>query len=171
MSTNVLWAGTVSGRKIVSIFNNPTGQAGSNVPLNNPLSNLDRIYFDSRFDYLSITSKTDFVQPFSRITLNTDSNNNKGKSADEYPNQGSSIYTIYRHNLGYIPAVVLVDYDTRELVGSNMIIQNINNNSFRTLGLIMDTTNVYLKEKYFVRIEELPAITKRYTLLVFENPA
>lgn len=171
MSTNVLWAGTVSGRKIVSIFNNPTGQAGSNVPLNDPVSNLSRIYFDSRFDYLSIISKTDFVQSFGRIELSTDENNNKGKGASEYPNQGSNIYTIYRHDFGYAPAVMLIEYDTRELIGSNMIIQNVNNFSFRTLGLMVDSTNVYLKEKYFARLEELPSISKRYTLLVFENAA
>lgn len=171
MSTNVLWAGTVSGRKVVSIFNNPEGQTGSNVPLNNPLSNLDRIYFDSRFEYLSITSRTDFTQAYPNITVNTDANNYKGKSASEFPVQGSSLYTIFRHNLGYPPAAILIDYDTRELIGSNMFVQNLNNNSYRTVSLVIDNTNVYLKENYFVRRENLPAITSRYTLLLFENTA
>jgi hypothetical protein len=171
MSTNVLWAGTVSGRKIVSIFNNPDGQTGSNVPLNNPLPNLNRIYFDSRFEYLSITSKTEFIQAYPSIDVNTDPNNNKGKEASEYPKQGTNTYTIFRHNLGYPPAVVVIDYDTRELIGSNMFVQNLDNNSYRTATLMVDTTNVYLKEKYFVRRVGLPAITRRYTLLIFENTA
>lgn len=171
MSTNVLWAGTVSNRKIVSIFNNPVGQTGSNVPLINPQVNLDRIYFDSRFEYLSILTKTDFVQSYSYIELNTDSNNNKGKSASEYPIQGSTIYTITRHNLGYVPAAILIDYDTREVIGSNMFVQNLNNDSYRIATLMMDSTNIYLKEKYFVRNVPLPSLTRRYTLLVFENTA
>lgn len=171
MSTNVLWAGTVSGRKIVSIFSNPEGQVGSNVPLNNPLPNLDRIYFDSRFEYLSITSRTDFIQSYPAVQLNTDSNNFKGKTASEFPIQGSNLYTIFSHNLGYPPAVILIDYDTRELIGSNMFVQNLNNFSYRTASLMTDSTNVYLKEQYFVRIEKLPAITKRYTLLIFSNTA
>lgn len=171
MSTNVLWAGTVSGRKIVSIFNNPTGQTGSNVPLNNPLPNLNRIYFDTRFDYLNVITKTDFVQSYPLVELNTDSNNNKGKSASEYPKQGSVIYTITSHNLGYVPAAILIDYDTREVIGSNMFVQNLNNNSYRTAGLMMDSVNIYLQERYLVRNEQLPALTRRYTLLIFENTA
>lgn len=171
MSTNVLWAGTVSGRKIVSIFNNPVGQTGSNVPLTNPQGNLDRVYFDSRFEYLSIRTKTDFVQSYPLIELNTDPNNNKGKSASEYPKQGSTIYTITRHNLGYVPAAILIDYDTREVIGSNMFIQNLNNNSYRTATLMMDSTNIYLKENYLVRNVPLSSLTRRYTLLVFENIA
>lgn len=171
MSTNVLWAGTVSGRKIVSIFNNPVGQTGSNVPLTNPQGNLDRVYFDSRFEYLSILTKTDFVQTYPSIELNTDSNNNKGKSASEYPKQGSTIYNIIRHNLGYVPAAILIDYDTREVIGSNMFVQNLNNNSYRIATLMMDSTNIYLQEKYLVRNVFLPSLTRRYTLLVFENIA
>ena len=65
MTTNVLWAGTTGGKKVVSIFNNPTGQQGSNLPLTNPTTYLNRIYFDTRFDYLNIISKTDFVQNYS----------------------------------------------------------------------------------------------------------
>jgi len=171
MSTNVLWAGTVSGRKIVSIFNNPVGQTGSNVPLTNPTANLNRIYFDTRFEYLNAIYKTDIVQSYPYVELNTDSNNNKGKSAAEYPKQGSVIYTITRHNLGYVPATILIDYDTREIIGSNMFVQNLNNNSYRTATLMMDSVNIYLRERYLVRNEPLPALTRRYTLLVFENIA
>jgi hypothetical protein len=171
MSTNVLWAGTVSGRKIVSIFNNPAGQAGSNVPLNNPQANLNRIYFDTRFNYLSVITKANFVQSYPLRELNTDPNNSKGKDAADYPLQGTSIYALTRHNLGYAPAAILIDYDTREIIGSNMFVQNLDNNSFRTATLMMDTTNVYLQERFFVRRQTLPALTRRYTLLVFENAA
>jgi hypothetical protein len=171
MSTNVLWAGTVSGRKVVSIFNNPVGQTGSNVPLNDPLPNLNRIYFDSRFDYLNIISKNDFTITYPYLELNTDPNNNKGKSASEYPRQGSTLHVITRHNLSYPPAVVLIDYDTREVIGSNMFIQNIGNNSYRTATLMVDTLNVVIKETYLVRVQPLPSMTRRYTLLIFENTA
>jgi hypothetical protein len=171
MSTNVLWAGTVSGRKIVSIFNNPVGQTGSNVPLNNPTANLSRIYFDTRFNYLNIVNKIDFVQSYPSVELNTDENNNKGKSASAYPKMGSSIYTITSHSLGYVPAAILIDYDTREVIGSNMFVQNLDNNSYRTATLMMDNQKIYLKENYFVRNVLLPALTRRYTLLIFSNNA
>jgi hypothetical protein len=171
MSTNVLWAGTVSGRKIVSIFNNPVGQTGSNVPLNNPTANLSRIYFDTRFNYLNIVNKIDFVQSYPSVELNTDENNNKGKSASAYPKIGYSVYTITSHSLGYVPAAILIDYDSREVIGSNMFVQNLDNNSYRTATLMMDNQNIYLKENYFVRNVLLPALTRRYTLLIFSNNA
>ena len=52
-----------------------------------------------------------------------------------------------------------------------MFVQNLNNNSYRTATLMMDTTNVYLKETYLVRVNPLTALTRRYTLLIFENTA
>jgi hypothetical protein len=52
-----------------------------------------------------------------------------------------------------------------------MFVQNLDNNSFRTVTLMMDTTNIYLQERFFVRRQTLPALTRRYTLLVFENAA
>jgi len=169
MSTNVLWAGTVSGRKIVSIFNNPTGQTGSNIPLNNPSGNLSRVYFDSRFNYLNITSKIDFVHLYPLVEVNTDPNNSKGKGASEYPKIGSVIYTLTTHSLGYVPAAILVDYDSREVIGSNMFVQNLDNNSYRTATLMMDSQRIYLKENYFVRNVSLNALTRRYTLLICSN--
>jgi len=171
MSTNVLWAGTVSGRKIVSIFNNPVGQTGSNTPLNNPTANLSRIYFDTRFSYLNIVSKVDFVQSYPLIELNTDPNNSKGKSAAAYPKTGSIIHTITNHSLGYVPAAILIDYDTREIIGSNMFVQNLDNNSYRTATLMMDNQNIYIKENYLVRNVPLGALTRRYTLLICNNDA
>ena len=57
MSTNVFWAGNVSGTKVVSIYNNPDGAVGNTAPLLEPNVYLDRIYFDTRFDYLNIYLK------------------------------------------------------------------------------------------------------------------
>ena len=54
MTTNVLWAGNIQGQQVVSIFNNTTEDQGNNNPLLNRYDYLDRVYFDSRFDYLNI---------------------------------------------------------------------------------------------------------------------
>lgn len=171
MTTNVFWSGTVSGRKVVSIFNNPTGQAGSNLPLNNPTTYLDRVYFDTRFEYFNIIEKIDFIQAFPLVEINTEDNGKKDKTPNLQPNQGTTIYTITQHGLSYVPSVILVDYDTREIIGSNTFVQNQNNNSFRILTLMADTTNVYLKETYYATLENLPSITRRYTLLICNNTA
>ena len=162
MTTNVLWAGTTGGKKVVSIFNNPTGQQGSNLPLTNPTTYLNRIYFDTRFDYLNIIQKTDFVQNYSLVTADPD---------PTVTTKNTNEYTIAIHNFGYVPAAILIDYDTREIIAGHTYVQIINNNSFRIVSLAMDSTKFYIKERNIVNTDSLTTLTRRYTLLAFENTA
>ena len=162
MTTNVLWAGTTGGKKVVSIFNNPTGQQGSNLPLTNPTSYLSRIYFDIRFDYLNIIQKTDFVQNYSLVSADPD---------PTVTTKNTNEYTIAIHNFGYVPAAILIDYDTREIIAGHTYVQLVNNNSYRIASLAMDDTKFYIKERHTVNIDSLNSLTRRYTLLAFENPA
>ena len=162
MTTNVLWAGTTGGKKVVSIFNNPTGQQGSNLPLTNPTTYLNRIYFDTRFDYLNIIQKTDFVQNYSLVTADPD---------PTVTTKNTNEYTIAIHNFGYIPAAILIDYDTREIIAGHTYVQIVNNNSFRIVSLAMDSTKFYIKERNIVNANSLTTLTRRYTLLAFENTA
>jgi hypothetical protein len=162
MTTNVLWAGTSGGKKVVSIFNNPAGQQGSNLPLTNPTSYLSRIYFDTRFDYLNIIQKTDFVQNYSLVSADPD---------PTVTTKNTNEYTIAIHNFGYVPAAILIDYDTREIIAGHTYVQLVNNNSYRIASLAMDDTKFYIKERHTVNIDSLNSLTRRYTLLAFENPA
>ena len=162
MTTNVLWAGTTGGKKVVSIFNNPTGQQGSNLPLTNPTTYLNRIYFDTRFDYLNILWKTDFVQNYSLVTANPD---------PTVTTRNTNEYTIAIHDFGYVPAAILIDYDTREIIAGHTYVQIANNNSFRIVSFAMDSTKFYIKERNIVNIDPLTTLTRRYTLLAFENTA
>ena len=162
MTTNVLWAGTTGGKKVVSIFNNPVGQQGSNLPLTNPTTYLNRIYFDTRFDYLNVLWKTDFVQNYSLVTANPD---------PAVTTRNTNEYTIAIHDFGYVPAAILIDYDTREIIAGHTYVQIENNNSFRIVSLAMDSTKFYIKERNIVNIDSLTTLTRRYTLLAFENPA
>jgi hypothetical protein len=162
MTTNVFWAGTTGGKKVVSIFNNPTGQTGSNLPLTNPTQYLDRVYFDTRFDYLNIIQKTDFVQNYSLVSADPD---------PTVTTKNTNEYTIAIHNFGYVPAAILIDYDTREIIAGHTYVQLVNNNSYRIASLAMDDTKFYIKERHTVNIDSLNSLTRRYTLLAFENPA
>lgn len=163
MTTNVLFAGTTSGRKVVSIFSNPAGQAGSNLPLTTPTNYLDRVYFDTRFDYLNILWKTDYVQSYPLIEIDPTDPSNILK--------GTNTYTIGMHNFGFVPAAMLIDYDTREVIASNMYIQTVNELSTRIASFMMDDTRFYIRERYQVQYDSLPALTRRYTLIAFSNPA
>jgi hypothetical protein len=123
---------------------------------------LNRIYFDTRFDYLNILWKTEFVQNYSLVTANSDPTVTT-KSTNEY--------TVAIHDFGYVPAAILIDYDTREIIAGHTYVQLVNNNSYRIASLAMDSTKFYIKERYSVNIDSLPSLTRRYTLLAFENPA
>lgn len=171
MSTKVLWAGRLGNRGVVSIFENPVGQTGSNAPLNNPLDFLSRVYFDTRFNYLNIVAETEFSKLYTFIDVNKEASGKKGKSSREVPIDGQNIVKIYDHNLGYTPSGILYDLETNDALSGNVFVQNVDNTSFRLLYLLADSTSFYIKEKYFVRLKPLQSITKKYRLLVFNNPA
>lgn len=171
MTTKVFWAGKIGARAVVSIFSNPVGQAGSNVPLNNPTNNLGRVFFDSRFDYLETVISVSFTKFHDLIQPNSSSSSKKGKTGINSPIDGFSTTTVFTHNFGYIPTAMLIDSATNFALPANYFIQNVNNNSFRILSLLADTTNIFLREKYFVRVDSLPSLTKQYKLLVFDNTA
>jgi len=159
MSTNVLWAGNVSGNAVVSIFSNPTGEEGSNLPLTSPYDYLDRIYLDTRFKYLNTIWQTDFTQNFGSV------------QATGVENFGDRFTTVAFHNLGYTPVAILIDSDTRESINSGNFIQVVDNVSYRNISLLMDSTKFYIKEKYYTKDSNLPSITRRFTILAFSNSA
>lgn len=171
MSTNVLWAGKLGSRGVVSIFSNPAGQTGSNTPLNNPLDYLSRVYFDTRFNYLNIVAETEFSRLYSFVDVNRQSTGKKGKSSEQVPIEGQNTVKIYDHNLGYTPGCILYDLESNDALSGNVFVQNVDNTSFRLLYLLADENSFYIKEKYFVRLKPLPSLTKKYRLLVFNNPA
>ena len=70
-----------------------------------------------------------------------------------------------------MPAAILIDYDTREIIAGHTYVQLENNNSFRIVSLAMDSTKFYIKERNIVNKDSLTTLTRRYTLLAFENPA
>lgn len=156
MSTNVFWAGNVSNVAVVSIFNNPATETGNNKPLTNRFDNLSNIYFDSRFNYISLESQFSFTFNYSNISLG---------------NTGNAITTVAYHNLGYPPAAIMIDIDTREVLTNGNYIQSLNYDSYRTVSLLIDSDKFYIKENYNALTFDLPSLTRRYNIFAFTNTA
>jgi hypothetical protein len=156
MSTNVFWAGNVANVAVVSIFNNPTGEEGNNKPLTNRFDNLGNIYLDSRFKYISLASQFGFTYNYANVSVG---------------NTGNTITTVAYHNLGYSPAAIMVDIDTREVLTNSNYIQTVNYNSYRTVSLLIDSEKFYIKENYTAIDSALPSMTRRYTIFAFINTA
>jgi hypothetical protein len=155
MSTNVLWAGNIAGAPVVSIFNNPDGFQGNDYPVYNRFDSIDRIYLDSRFDYLSVKWSLDFSYKCNSITAG---------------NRGSTLTTVGYHNFGYPPVAFLLDTDTREVFSNESYIQVVGI-SYRAITLVMDSDKFYIKEYYSNLENDLPSLTRRYTILAFDKSA
>ena len=156
MSTNVFWAGNVANVAVVSIFNNPTGEEGNSKPLTNRFDNLANIYFDSRFNYISLSSQFGFTFNYANVSAG---------------NTGNTITTVAYHNLGYPPAAIMVDIDTREVLTNSNYIQALNYDSYRTVSLLIDSEKFYIKEDYNTVTTSLPSMTRRYNIFAFTNTA
>ena len=156
MSTNVFWAGNVANIAVVSIFNNPTSEEGNNKPLTNRFDNLANIYLDSRFNYISLSSQFNFTYNYGNISAGS---------------AGNTITTVAYHNLGYPPAAIMIDIDTREVLTNGNYIQTLNYDSYRTISLLIDSEKFYIKENYNTITTDLPSITRRYNIFAFTNTA
>jgi hypothetical protein len=132
---------------------------------------LSRVFFDSRFDYLENIISVTFTKFHELIQPSATSPTKKGKVGVNSPIDGFTSTTIFTHNFGFIPSAMLIDSATNFALPSNYFLQNVKNNSFRTISLLADNSNIYLREKYFARIDSLPSLTKPYRLLVFDNIA
>lgn len=161
MSTTVLYAGNVGNRPVVSIFSNPDGQQGSNLPLNNPIQYLDRVYLDTRLEYLQVINTRNFTQTFPKVEATVLGN----------PNSVTTDYEIISHPYGAPPACFLLDFDTREVILSNTYMQIVNDRSYRVISLVVDNSKYYIRERTYVNGDELPPITRRFSLIVFNNTA
>jgi hypothetical protein len=174
MTTKVFYAGKPPGSftDVVSIFTNPDNEAGSNVPLLQPFNNLDRVCFDTRISYFNIVQTFNFTKPFGEISVNSNPDLvKKGKTGINVPVENDTLTFLTPHNLGYVPAGILIDRDTRESICGHHMLQNVNNNSFRVISLYADNTFFYLKEKSYVRLDTIPSLTRRYTLIIFSESA
>jgi len=156
MSTNVFWAGNVANVAVVSIFNNPAREEGNSKPLTDRFNNLANIYFDSRFKYISLESQFGFTFNYANVSAG---------------NSGNTITTVAYHNLGYPPAAIMVDIDTREVLTNSNYIQALNYDSYRTVSLLIDSEKFYIKEDYNTVTTNLPSMTRRYNIFAFTNTA
>jgi hypothetical protein len=166
--SKVLHAGAIPGTpgsNVVSIY-----EGGDDNPLTNPTGNLNRLYFDSRLDYLNIVGQIDTSVsfPFEAITTSC---GKKGKDCSAIVRSGQRIYNLGAHGQAYTPAILLYDLGSRRAITGNMFIQTVSNTSFRLCWVVIDATYIYLKERWFVRYNDLAAIDKNYRIHIFNKPS
>ncbi len=139
-------------------------------PLTNPTGHLDRMYFDTRFDYMHIVKTIELSQSFAKEDVTTNCGK-KGKNCADIPRQGTRDYNLGAHGQSYKPTIMVYDTGNYRALTGTMFIQVISNNSFRLCNVRVDSTNIYLKEKWFVRSNTLSATTKNFKVYIFNKPA
>lgn len=165
--TKVLHAGLIpaTGETVVSIY-----EGGDNLPLTNPTGYLSRMYFDSRFDYLSLaaTIDTSVAMPYEGMTNNC---GKKGKDCSAIVRSGNRSYAIANHGQSYVPAILIYDLSNNRALTGSQFIQAVSNTSFRLCHVVVDATTIYLYERWFVRYNNLPALNVNYRIYVLNKPA
>jgi len=140
--------------------------AGDDLPLTNPLAHLGRLYFHSDLDYIRIAyTWTGVINHPGRVASGTP---DKYNADARRPVQGVQDYTLFTHNLGFIPAGIVV-------IGNDMLpgmasVQSAGPASNRFVSLTLSTTTAVLRENWFTFNNDLPAIGLTYKVYLFSQP-
>lgn len=138
-------------------------------PINNPYTNINRIYFDTRFDYLNIVNSfSAFISfPFENVTQEC---GKKGKNCALVPRSNIRMILLGAHGQNYIPAVIGYDLITTRALCGDQIVQVNGPSSFRLFQLLVDENNIWLKERWYVRVEPLQEKSFIFKVFVFNKP-
>jgi hypothetical protein len=135
--------------------------------LYDPINNINLMKFDTRFNYLNIVRDATFDLKYPFRDVNRQPSGKKGKSSSLVALQGTETYKVIDHGLGFTPAAILVDTATNRSIAGNVFAQNVDNTSFRIIYLTVDANSFYIKERFFVRQNSLPELSKTYKLYMF----
>ncbi|MDV2968721.1 hypothetical protein RZ532_22285 [Nitratireductor aquimarinus] len=128
-----------------------------------PINNLDAVYFHSELDYLGVAKVLD-------VTV-THPARGKGATTTLHnyavPNPFEGEVGNLTHNLGYVPHGVC--FVGNDMLPANTQIQHVGS-SFRTVAIELTTTQVKIYETAWIYQHALPAITKTYKVLLFTPP-
>lgn len=162
-----LFAGQIPGTTTVAVS---IYDGTDDAPLTAPNTNLNRMYFDTRFDYMHVVKTLSVSQEFVREDVTTDCGK-KGKNCADIPRQGTRDYSLGAHGQNYAPTIMMYDIDSGRALTGTMFIQVVSNNSFRLCNVRVDATNIYLKERWFVRSNNLTETSRNFKIYVFNKPA
>lgn len=130
--------------------------------INNPLENLQNIYFHSALSYLSIVSVISGLLSLPQRTAN---------GSDASSAYGSTIYNLGAHELGYRPLLFGVNTLTGQSLVGETIIQADGLASIRTLTIGADESFVYAREIFLNKDVTFSATSISYGVFVFSNEA
>jgi hypothetical protein len=146
-----LYANGVTG--IVSISED-TANIGT------PLTNLDKIYFHSALNYLTVaTIKTGTLSLVSRTH----------SSSDASSAYGSTIHNLGAHGLAFKPMLFGYLTSGEQPILGDVVVQAAGNASIRTITLGADATNIYAREIFLNKDISFSSLSLAYKIIVLNT--
>lgn len=143
-------------------------EGGSQDYIDNPSYNLDKVHFHSALSYMRIPTIYVGSVSFPLRTVKIGTEESKGKTTSWYdPVYGEVIYPLVQHNLGFKPAVLVVD--TADALSGNYPIQQ-SGLSMRNATVVIDEQTISLQEKFVTYDYDLTALTRNYKIYIFQEP-
>ena len=140
--------------------------------LDKPYKNIDNIHFHSGFDYMSLYDKYSVTIEFAAHgTSQTYKEVNKGKDTltIQVPTVGSNRYELGTHNLGYVPFATATRGGAGGQVTPTLPLQD-EGSALRVINIEMDTSKIYVYEKWMTYTVGLTAVTETFDVWVYRNP-
>ena len=143
-------------------------EGGSDDYINNPKYNLDKVHFHSQLSYMRVPQVYYGSVSFPVRAAVWRSGSDCGKDYNwSEPQYGTQYFPLVNHNLGYVPAVIGVDGS--EALSGNFPIQQ-RGLSIRSSAIVMDTSWIYILERYVTYEYDLPSTSRNYTFYIFQEP-
>ena len=158
---------------VVAITNGGVNEATLTDYLDNPLKNIDNIYFHSDFDYMSLAAKfstTITFQARSASSVTVEYNKGKDSYQQQVPDSGSVRHELGTHNLGYTPFATATRGSSGSQVTPTFPLQE-NGAALRFINIEMDASKIYVYEYWVTFTDALTSTTEDFDVWVFRNPA
>lgn len=144
-------------------------EGGNDAYINDPINNLSNVLFHSNFNYMRIvgvyTGTVNF--PYRANATQTSGGGKKGTSTYDIPASGSDIYSIGTHNLLYVPGAIAF-MGTMQITPTYPL--QTSGASMRMISAKIDSYSVSIYEQWFTYGNALGAVSKDFTIYVFQNP-
>lgn len=154
--TKKLYAEGVTGH--VAIY-----EGGNEAAFTDPLNNLDKVYFHSALDYISIAHV--WQGTITHPARTRSGSEDKYLSGAKKPLNGTQDYALTTHNLGYVPKGIA--RSGNDMLPAMAAVQRVGAASSRFVSFLITSTSVTLRENWFTFEDSLPAVNVVYTIYLF----
>lgn len=150
-----------------------SGGVMDDAPLLNPVANLDKLKYHSDFDYMEVAFRGTATISHAAVAhsgYSTSAGSAAGSGITIQPSSwraspAVATHTLYTHNLGYKPQVMVKIGD--DIITPGFSVQTNTANGIRLVTVIVTDTQIQLREQVWTWAGTLAAVSRTYEVLGF----